>query len=265
MGTFLIGTIPPAVGATLFYEGFDYAESSTLGGQGGWTANSGNLTVDSNSLTFGGLQTSGRSVGTNSGTNSLNIDTGLTTPTGGVRWVSFLMIQTNGITDWQAQQVTLGDTSGNQMILAGNPGVISPNSQIMGTGGSYGFFNAGIAETFNTGATSTTTSATFFALKYDYDASEISFFYNPTPGATEGSLLALGSINAVDNNLAAVHMNLGRIQLLTANISAGSVSFDEFRIGESWADVSPIPEPSTALLLSFCGLLCFLKRRNKAF
>ncbi len=244
----LLGSVLTSRSELLFYEGFEYAESSTLAGQGSWVSTGGNLTVGGTSLGFGQLATSGGSVSSDSGWNSLNITTGLATPTTGVRWVSFVMIQTAGAaTSWQGQQLLIGDaggvtpgTLGNQMIRVGNAGANSPNPQGMATGGSFTYFNGGIAATFDTGASSATTSAQFFALKYDYDNTEITFYLDPTPGAGEASLIALGTVSAASNNLAKVHMSLAALQLKTNNIYTGSVAFDEIRIGETWSDVSPL-------------------------
>jgi hypothetical protein len=253
----------PLHAGVLFYEGFNYAPSTALAGQGGWTG-SANFTIIGGSLGFGNLATTGNSATVSSGTGILNIATGLATPASGVRWVGFVLLQSNGVQNYQAQQVKFGDISGNEMILVGNPGASSPNSLNMGTGGSYNFFNGGTAATFNTGAGSSTTTAQFFALKYDYDNTSISFFYNPAPGSSEGSLNPLGSITATSNNLATVHMNLADIRIQTNNIYSGTVSFDEFRIGNTFADVAPIPEPSSAAALAglaTLGLAALRRRR----
>jgi hypothetical protein len=263
--SFLAALTPSLHAQILFYEGFNYAESSSLGGQGNWTASSGNMTIGASSVGFGDLVTTGRSAGASSGSNTLRIDTGLANPASGVRWVSFVFLQTNGMTNFQAQQLILGDTAGNQMILVGNNGIGSPNPQVMGTGGSYAFFNGGVSQTFPTGASSATTTATFFALKYDYDNTSISLFYNPTPGASEGSLTALGTLTAASNNLAPIHMNLGRIQITANNVYAGSIFFDEIRVGNTWADVAPIPEPSTlGLAVAALGAILLLRRKMAA-
>jgi hypothetical protein len=55
---------------------------------------------------------------------------------------------------------------------------------------------------------------------------------------------------------------------ISINVNTGDTSvakFDEIRFGTSFADVSPIPEPSTyALLAAGLGALVWLRRRAKA-
>lgn len=114
------------------------------------------------------------------------VNTGLITPGSGVRWVGFLAQQTSGLIAYKGQNLILGDTPGNEMIQVGNsPG--DPNPMLMGTGGSFGFFG-GNATSFATGFSGSTTA--MFALKYDYTAGAITMYFNPSPSATEGSLVA---------------------------------------------------------------------------
>jgi hypothetical protein len=252
----------------LFYEAFDYTPASTVSGQGGWSG-SANITVNSDSLSFGDLVTSGNSAGASAG-GTIDINTGLTlTPSEGVRWVSAILFQ--GVPNFREQTIILM-SGANEMIRFGNPGQFNPNSLTMGTAGSFGFFNDGdgpsTPATFNTGvAANSTPTAHFFALKYDYDNTAISFYYNPTPGAAEGTLTPLGTIDGVANNLAPIHMGLTGIRVRGNNLNAANaVAWDEIRIGDTWADVAPVvPEPSVIGLLLIGGLtLRGMKRKWEA-
>jgi hypothetical protein len=253
----LTSTICKTEAALLFYEGFDYTTGSAIAGQGGWTTGSTSLTTAGTSLAFSDLVTSGGSASLASGNGNLTINTGLTTPLSGERWVSFVMQQTNGIVTFQQLAFVLGDTAGNQMIQVGTA-VSSPNPLFMGTGGSFTFFNGGIQQRFPTGYTAS--APAFFALKYDFTAATISMFFNPTPGTAEAELIALGTVSTTSS----AQMSLGRIQIVAGNVYSGNVLLDEIRIGTSWADVSPIPEPSVMVLfgLSLVGVVCFRRFRS---
>jgi len=79
----------------------------------------------------------------------------------------------------------------------------------------------------------------------------------------------LGSGLAPSSAISSTWDGPGSISSITGLISvgpdSGSFAWDEVRVGDTWADVSPIPEPSTYALLGLgLGALFFLRRRRAA-
>jgi hypothetical protein len=81
-------------------------------------------------------------------------------------------------------------------------------------------------------------------LKAEFAAGNDRFtlYVNPTPGAPEPGA------GVVKNN-----SNVGNVAGLTI-YSTGAFSIDEFRLGETFADVTPIPEPASAVI-ALCAAL----------
>lgn len=260
----LLATTPASQAALLFYEGFNYTANSTVAGQGGWTTPGTSLNTAASSLAYSTLQTSGRSAVNvpPAGGDEISILTGISSPLSGNRWVSFLLQQDAGITDFQRLRVIFGDVGGNEMIQVGTSlGNANSNKPVFATGGSFPFFNGGIVQSLDTGFTGPT--AALFVMKYDYTNAAITAYFNPTPGTAEGSLTSLGVIVTT----APAQMSLGRFRIQATNIYNGNAFADEFRIGDTWSDVSPIPEPSTVALLVLSGgvgLMILRRRRSCA-
>jgi hypothetical protein len=85
----------------------------------------------------------------------------------------------------------------------------------------------------------------------------VSFFIDPTALESEP-----GTPTAVVSN-----SNVGTISALGYYVlkQPDSMGVDEVRIGTTWADVAPVPEPSTLALLAagLVGLLCYAWRKRK--
>jgi hypothetical protein len=76
--------------------------------------------------------------------------------------------------------------------------------------------------------------------------------------------LDLTTANAVLTNLNAASVNFRNFNIF-ADTGGANSKIDEIRFGQTFADVSPIPEPSTyALLAAGLGALVWLRRRAKA-
>ena len=111
------------------------------------------------------------------------------------------------------------------------------------------------AQTFTTGASAETV---FVVLKYTFDSvngDSASLFLNPTPGSAEPAAQLIVTAGT------ALTLNSGIQSFFVRNnsVEPDSLLIDELRIGTSWADVTPVPEPSAAALAG-CALLVLVGR-----
>lgn len=84
-----------------------------------------------------------------------------------------------------------------------------------------------------------------------------SLFVNPLIGQSEPGVAPI----------AQMEVNLPRLNTIgfTSGFSGTEFIFDELRIGSTYADVTPVPEPTSLLLLSTAGaVLAGSRRRRKA-
>jgi hypothetical protein len=90
------------------------------------------------------------------------------------------------------------------------------------------------------------------------------------PGADTFSLLVNPALPGVEPNVydaVKTGFDLGQVNGITI-YSTGAFSVDEIRWGETYADVTPIPEPATAVLAAAClvmaGVAAASSRRNRS-
>jgi len=231
------------------YEGFDYTDDdATIGGRdggtgwnGAWTDGGGgsnqNLIVDgASSLTFGGLQTSGRA--TTAESSSSSSDRNLASAiTGGTFWMSVLISNPDVNNNFSVVRLDGSGTSINFGIGGGS----FPNWSL-----NNGAQDTGIAASNNTAA--------LLVLEATLAAGNDTFnlYINPTIGGSAPTI-ADATETGVD---------LGNFTDLRI-VSAFS-TFDELRIGETFADVTPIPEPSAfALIAGSLALLAMMTQRRR--
>jgi MYXO-CTERM domain-containing protein len=254
-------TIGSVSAAAVIYEPFDGAVGNLDGSAGGtgltgnWSI-SGDFQVTTGSMSWGSLETSGNQT-SNSQTRGKggSVSTGTTLSGGGhldngaVLWFSFL-----------AQSVPAGRTY-----------------MTIGTGGPDGFDRIGGVGGFGLGAR--LENGTVYAHGWD-DTTAV----KPAGTAvTAGTVFVVGRITwgatALDDDTvdiflpgtdlvlpgtAASTMSRNFDQSTFTNLgigSAGGGEVDEIRFGTSYADISPIPEPS-AVLLGALGFLALLRRRR---
>ena len=260
-GSAAVAVTSPAPAAVLVSDSFDYAEGSVTGQNGGTGATgayngAGNIT--SPGLTYDNLQSSGNKFTTavppaNAGAfrpiNPINTDTG-TLFVGFLSSVPGTIPNYGGISFFTA--ATPGQTGGSEELFLGKPS---------GTN-SWGFDVSGVTgdDTVGTGRTNVTASATpallVYRLNFTGAGDTIDVFVNPTPGqplpGTPNGTFAIPEDSFPDT--------FNNIRLQSGD---QPINFDEFRIGTTYADVTPVPEPATAGLLAV-GALALLARCRRA-
>jgi len=103
--------------------------------------------------------------------------------------------------------------------------------------------------------------STTYMMAFTYDsagATPTTFFIDPTglgAGLTPSGSLASASFTGTNWGMSGI----GGIKFFAAN---GLFTIDDVRIGTTWADVSPIPEPSSVALLGLGALGLLAKRRR---
>jgi hypothetical protein len=255
------------------YEGFNYPTGTNLNGQNGGSGFAGawvpggfnasifnHLTIAPGSLAFDDLLTSGN----HASAGATNAIAGLTrhlaqplgTP-GTTAYLSFLL-RPEGILGQGAFNgffgVTLETQGGSEpQLFIGKPGAGDLNSYVLE--------NRGGAGQVSSGAAAVVGETAVLVVKAEFLAGNDRFtlYVNPTPGGPEP---ASGTVKA--------DANFGTITGLTL-YSTGAYSIDELRVGNTFADVTPVtavPEPHSMLLLGL-GLGCAVgyrwrKRRSHA-
>jgi hypothetical protein len=241
----------------LSYDGFNYAPagSDLLGNAGGfgfstaWRPGGFNASIQTNydiqssSLSFGSLLTSGNRIQT-SAVNAIagltrDFSTPLGTP-GTTRYASFLL-RPEGTLHGGAFNGFFGvvfEQPVEPELFIGKPGATAINRYVLEDRG-------GALQVAST-VVPVVGETVFLVLKAEFAAGndQVTLYVNPIPGAPEP-----GS-GVVKNN-----SDVGNVAGLTV-YSTGAFSFDEFRLGETFADVTPVPEPASDLLALAAAITC---------
>jgi len=257
--------LTPAVQAALIFEdGFNYS-TGNLAGNGLWTGASANIQVGSLSLTVPGLADTASpggdvtvTSGVSAGTTKANFTT--TAVTGGSLYYAFLAVCTT-LPTANNYLTSLNATGG------GPSGSADPLSVYVGapTGDST-HFKIGVRHTSTgSGATYTTANSTFtvgsthlFVVEYTFGGvgGTVSLFVDPTPGGSQPTPdVTVAGVSGSDTaNLQVVGFKA------QSAASAGNWTFDTVRIGDTWADVTPVPEPSSLALMGLAVGMLLLRR-----
>jgi MYXO-CTERM domain-containing protein len=254
---------PTAANAALLaYDGFNYApagsdlsgNSGGLGFSSAWRPGGFNASINTNydvqtgSLSFGGLVTSGNRVSTTAVTAIAGLTRDLFTPlgvSGTTRYASFLL-RPEGQLHAGAFNGFFGvvlEQPGEPELYVGKPGGGAVDRYVLeDRGGGLQVASTTIAEVGET---------VLLVLKAQFTAGNDQFtlYVNPVPGAPEPAA------GLVKNN-----SNVSTVAGLTL-YSTGAFSIDELRLGETFADVTPVPEPAT-WLLALAALLLRIRRRG---
>lgn len=259
LGSVLSLAIPRAHGATLAYEGFNYSAGQLVGASGGtgfvgaWAqggfnaSQSANYGVGTPGLTGSGLVTSGNRAFAGTANSISGVTRSLGTPVGTAgttRYFSFLM-RPEGTLGQGAFNGFFGlvlESPTEPELFIGKAGGGNLGQYVMEQRGGGGQVASALAPVVGQSA--------LFVLKAEFLAGNDRFtlFSNPTPGGLEPA-----------SGLVKFDMNIGTISGLTL-YSAGAYSIDELRIGETFADVTPVPEPSALGFGALGGLILVLRR-----
>jgi hypothetical protein len=238
----------------LFTEAFNYTSGTSLSGKinpgnsTAWSTAGATLSITNANLTYSGLA--------DLGGNALSITNGSATSS-----INTFANQTSGQIFYSFLLDVITPDSGNQYFTAMNPGTTAPGGSTdaidcqLYSNGDIGLRTAG-KSTVTDGALSAGT--TYFVVEeYDFSATTAYLYLDPTPGgAMPASTLSLSgsTATAIDN--------VGfKAQ---ASGTTGSYVVDNLRIGTTWADVTPVPEPSTWMLVgSGLVLMVGLARRRR--
>jgi hypothetical protein len=250
-----------ASAASIAYEGFDYPDTATLGGQSGgsgwgqaWQLNktdsdivSPGLSPDgnSNSLVVTGNHAQGSVAG--DGTN-VDLQRNLDSTQSGDFWASFIFN-----TDGNATTNVLFKDSGN-FVWASLGSNISVNENL----GSNSSANA------VTGASADTDY--FGVLRYQRNAGTnddaLDLWVNPDlTGTSPSNSLGSASLTMSDGELGALQQARWQVK----GSEGDTAELDELRIDDSFADVTPVPSPSalaTGLVLLGLGTMLGRPRRS---
>lgn len=225
------------------YDGFDYSVGTLLAGQDGgvgfsgpWFGDSAGRTIEAESLSFGSLLTSGERVHITQdlGTNRA-LSTSVGTPAARV-YFSFLLRPDGPIDPYTSAGLVLW---GDALIFIGKPAVGAQREYVVEQAGGFPQVSSGHKAVENVVA--------FLVVRADFTAGKdiLSLYVDPTPGLPE----------PVEADAVFDIFDVGMItELEVASWGEGmSSSIDEIRVGETFADVTPVPEPRTLTL--FAGLL----------
>lgn len=235
------------------YDGFDYAPagSDLLGGNGGsgfssaWKAGGFNASLNDNydiasgSLSFGFLATSGNRVQSSATEAIAGVTRDLQVPLGAdgtTRYISFLL-RPEGVVGEGVFNGFFGVTleqAGEPEIFSGKPGADDTGHYVIEDRGGAGQVTSGVSVAAGQTA--------FLVIKAEFRAGADVFtlYVNPTPGGPE----PISGATKSDSDV-------GTVAGLTI-YSSGAFSIDELRVGETFADVTPIanrpPDCSGAVL-----------------
>ena len=131
-----------------------------------------------------------------------------------------------------------------------------------------GVFGTGNRPTTNWQTTQTSGNTYLIVAKYDFGAAgaddgRIDMWVNPDVASLGTGLAPTGGHQVTATGISDDGMRFNGIGMYAQPNGGGTTStFDEFRVGQSWVDVSPVPEPAgLALLAGVAGLA--LRRRSR--
>jgi len=242
----------------LFSDGFGYNTGFLAGninpGSGDkWGPSATPITVASGSLAYSGLvDLPGDNKLSDAWGTASSITNGFASTTSGTIYYSFLLDVTTA-------------PGANSYLTSLNPGTTPPGgsgdaiTMYFGTVTGGTTFKLGVrgggSSTVNTPSTYSVGTTYLIVLGYDFGAADhnMSLWVNPTPGGSMPS----ATVTQTPGTKATSIANVG----FKAQGTTGTFLIDDLRIGTTWGDVTPTPEPSTFALAGLGMLGLILARR----
>ena len=242
----LIGVLPTRA-ALIVYDGFNYTANQGIEGQGGGTGWGGAVWYDNSNnginnnatspgFSYSTLPVQGNKVTTAGGNNGSFRYLGLQAGSG-TYYVSFIVQRVTGSSSGYGG-VSLFSGDGSEHFFIGQRNDQSTFG-IQRSGGPGG----------NSGTAASTLSFLVMKIVMNGSSSSASLFVNPTLGVEPGSAdVSINNVNA---------FSFDTIRIQSGNTGNPTFAFDELRIGTSYSDVAPVPEPVNVALTIFGFLIVF--------
>jgi len=245
-----------AQASLLFSEGFNYSPGALNPANTGnvWNGGSSQINVVSGDLTYAGLQDLGGNELEIGNTTAGSVYATFANQTSGQIYYSFLF------------DPTAAD-SGNNYFTAMNPGTSTPNGSSDAIDAYY--YSSGKIElranaqsaTAGTGPVLTIGTTYLIVEMIDLTAKTASLWIDPD-SSTFGTLTPPTATATLSSITATAIDDVG---FKSQGVTAGPYYVDNLLIGTTWADVTPVPEPSTFALmgLGVLGLISSARRRMR--
>lgn len=251
LAALLLTSLTSVQAALIAYDGYD--GGTVNNGGTGWTANwtGSSNTLNVSSISSGnGLISSGGSANIGFYGDGQATRTFSALPiTTGTLWISWL--QTSSTPVAEPAQIRILN-NGNTLLMFGKHFNDAQTFQIFSDGN--GAVQGSLSITSNLGTN-------FVVASMEFTSGQVNLYVNPTGLGTGGAPLT----GLATSWTSGTHFATGLNQIQTVSSGGGLMSLDEVRFGTTWADVSPIPEPSTYAMLALgLGAVFFLRRRRTA-
>lgn len=272
----VLAVASPAGATLVYYEGFNYAATTSLDGVGGWTDNGDIVKVVSSGLTYTGLATAG-------GAAHRAADYGPPAyPETAHKLLGSSVSDLFKSTDSTFyMSLLIGDSVGGnadrammQLWMRDGLGGYNSDGIEASTGGSPA---TGVTRIYDIGAGEGSaavlsemagTRFTVYRITMKVGDDEMAVIRNPDligggdldPADFDAAATGYGEISASSlENIDYLSLKFGGY---TANGQGDNSMIDEIRIGTTLADVIPVPEPVTLTVLAIGGLALLRRRRR---